>query len=145
MAASPGFLFHGTNCKNVQSICDKGILRGTRASCSKYSKICGFSDDCTGNVSLAVDKQDARFFCVANKEDYRKPEPQCIIKVRTDKLDPELLMFRELFGKESHEVKYYDDIPVEAIENIQVRSHERQANGVYKWVTKVRKCPVGEF
>jgi hypothetical protein len=140
-----GYLYHGTPCKNVRSICEQGILKGTRSSCSKYSRESGFAEDCVGNVSLAVDKQDARFFCVATKECYSKLEPQCIIKVRTDKLDHKKIEFRDLFGKNSGEAKYYDDVPVEAIENVQVRSRTKQADGTIKWVTKVRKCPVNDF
>jgi hypothetical protein len=140
-----GFLYHGTPCKNVRSICEQGILKGTKERCSRISKESGFVQDCVGNVSLAVDKGDARFFCVANKECYSKPEPQCIIKVRTSKLDLNKLDFRDLFGKNSAEAQYYDDVPVEAIENVQVRSRTKQADGSIKWVTKVRKCPVGDF
>ena len=144
-----GYLYHGTPCKNVRSICEQGILRGTKERCSKITKEAGlgqsFVSDCIGNVSLAVDKQDARFFCVANKECYSKPEPQCIIKVRTDRLDQGKMEFRDMFGKASAEVQYYDDVPVEAIANVQVRSRTKQEGGTTKWVTKVHKCPVGEL
>ena len=127
----PEYLYHGTDCSNISSICEKGILTGSYKTCNPYSEETGtgqsFVEDCIGNVSMAVDPKDAIFFIVANRksrEEFLKP--QCILKVRTDKLDTDRLLFRELFNKENGEAKLFRDVPPEAIEGIQIRTFEQK-------------------
>jgi len=131
MKKLPEFLYHGTDCANIPSICKKGILTGRYDTCTPYTKRAGlgqsFVEDCIGNVSMAVDPKDAIFFIVANrntKEEFLKP--QCILKVRTEKLDTNRLLFRELFDKPNAEAKLFRDVPPEAIEGIQIRTFEQK-------------------
>jgi len=129
MKKLPEYLYHGTECSNVPSICSKGILTGTYDTCNPYTKTAGlgqsFADDCIGNVSMATNPKDAIFFIVANRnsrEEYLKP--QCILKVRTEKLDTSRLLFRDLFAKRNAEAKLFRDVPPEAIEGILVRTFD---------------------
>jgi hypothetical protein len=147
MGSLPAFLYHGTDCKNVESICENGLYMGSYETCNPYTKETGvgtsFVEDCIGNVSLAVDEKDAIFFIVANaktQEEFLRP--QCIIKVRTSLLNENKLMFRELFGKPLKEAKYWSDIDPGAIEEVKVRTFETSKKGKLKAIERIEHCKV---
>lgn len=145
----PEFLYHGTDCKNVRSICENGLYVGSYKTCNPYTKASStgesYVEDCIGNVSLAVDEKDAIFFIVANatnQEEFLRP--QCIIKVDTSKLTDYKLMFRDMFGKPYKEAKYWADVPPEAIEEVKIRLFETDKKGELKAIERIQRCPIEE-
>jgi len=132
MKKLPEFLYHGTDCKNVESICEHGIRPGNYETCNPYSRAdttgASHVDDCLGNVSMAVKESDAIFFIVANRGMEGWNKPQCIFKIRTSKLPKEKLFFRDLSGTKLGEAKLMDrnGVPPLAIEGYKVREfHEK--------------------
>jgi len=133
----PRFLYHGTPSKNVESICEYGLRRGTPETCGVESIRGGFDKDCIGNVSLAVHEKDAFFFALAqgDKKDFEKP--QAVVKVDTSKFDTTTCIggYR-LFENENGEVWCKDmDIPPTAVSRI----HLRQLKN-HKLVHQYRTC-----
>lgn len=143
----PEFLYHGTDCKNIDSICEKGIMPGSYDTCNPYTKADGLGkshvEDCIGTVSLAVDMKDAIFFIVANrrtKEEF--DQPQCILKIKTNKLDTNKLFFRNLFHEDLGEAKLLWDVPPEAIEGYLVRTFDWKVKGDDKVKEEWKRCPL---
>lgn len=151
MKKLPRYLYHGTECKNVRSICEKGLHVGTYKTCNPYTEETGlgqsFVEDCIGNVSMATKENDAIFFIVANrktKEEWQAP--QCIFQIDTTRLDEDKLFFRDLMSTKLGEAKYFDDVPMKAITSFKVRSFDKDKKGKTIVVEKEHYCPYdGEF
>lgn len=137
----PKKLYLGTSPKNASSICRYGLLVGTVATCSPLSERKGFDWDCIGNVSLAVDKKDAILF--ASSSQPRNPgevPSQLIVEIDTDKLQKEKMVPRSLFGKRNKGVKYYDNVPKDAISKLILREFVKDSKGKLQVVTKSGSC-----
>jgi hypothetical protein len=135
MEQVPLVLWHGTDCQNIASICQRGLSPGTPETCNPYTKNTSmgqsFVSDCVGNVSMAVDMKDAVFFVVANASDRKSfLKPQCLIRVDSYKLDQSKLFFRELFGKRNKEAKYFGVVPPEAFSGYLERSFTEEGKKV---------------
>jgi hypothetical protein len=148
MRELPEFLYHGTDCKNVESICDRGILPGNWKTCNPYTKKTtlgqSFVQDCLGNVSMAKKERDAIFFVVANRETREEHLlPQCIFKIRTSMLPQERLMFRDLFSTKNGEAKLVGNriVQPEAIEGYKMRTFSEGKKGL-KVTEEFRRCKV---
>lgn len=140
----PEFLYHGTDCKNVESICEKGIMPGSYETCNIYTKEDSLGkshvEDCMGNVSMAVDMKDAIFFIVANRKTREELAlPQCIFKIRTSRLPRERLAFRDLFREDLGEAKLYYEVPPLALDGYLVRSFTEE-KGKLKVKEEWKKC-----
>lgn len=126
------WLYHGTSLEKLPLICKAGLKVGSYESCNIYVKERGFLEDCIGNISLAVSEKDAVFFAaVACHPHMKKGEPfptQAIIRIDSSKLDPYRMVKRDLFDKKDREVKYFKDIPLEAIESILLREFRKGGN-----------------
>lgn len=147
MLALPPILYHGTECTNVDSICEKGILVGTPETCNPHSKEDSLGgshiEDCIGNVSMATDPKDAVFFVVASRKSREEfLRPQCIFEVRTMFLDHEKLLFRELMDKPLSEAKYYGRIPPAALVGYLERSFTEDEKGRLKVKEEFKYCPL---
>jgi len=151
MKKLPEFLYHGTECKNVESICKEGIRPGTYETCNPYTKktLMGdsFVEDCIGNVSMATDMRDAIFFIVANRNTAEEHmRPQCILKIRTSELPQERLFFRDLLSTKMGEAKLVErrghpsGVPPTAIEGYMERTFIKGKKGLdvkEEW----KRCP----
>ena len=121
--------YHGSDIKNLNSICKKGLKRGDAChvgDISVHDPIIG-SDrvyDCIGNVSLSRDRKDAMFFAASHGRDPRESKGQVIFEIRPRSLDIDSMFFRDIFGKKNKEVKYLRDIPPEAITRVFVRKFD---------------------
>ena len=122
-------MYHGTDIKNIDTICKDGLKRGDAChvgDISLHDPLIG-SDriyDCIGNVSFAIDRKDAIFFASAHGRDPRASGGQVIFEVDPRKLNVDDMFFRDIFGKKNKEVKYVRDVPVEAITRIFVRKFD---------------------
>jgi hypothetical protein len=122
-------LYHGTDIKNLLSICEKGLLRGTAESVgyiSAHDPLIG-SDrifDCIGNVSMSREQKDAIFFACGYGKNPKESKGQVIFEVDTRKLNIEDLYLRDCFGKKNCEAKYLSDIPKEAINRVFIRKFD---------------------
>lgn len=119
-------LYHGTDIKNLLSICEKGLLRGTASDVgyiSAHDPIIG-SDrifDCVGNISMSRERKDAIFFACGYGRNPKESKGQVIFEINPRKLNAKDLFFRDFFGKENNEAKYLRDIPLDAITNVFIR------------------------
>lgn len=119
-------LYHGTDIKNLLSICEKGLLRGTASDVgyiSVHDPLIG-SDrifDCIGNISMSRERKDAIFFACGYGRSPIESKGQVIFEINPRKLNAKDLFFRDCFGKENNEAKYLRDIPLDAITNVFIR------------------------
>lgn len=118
-------LYHGTIIENTAKICKEGLKRGTcdRIGFVSREDPMGLdrTDDCIGIVNLSKNRKDAIFFACGWKELARDDPGQAIFEVDASKLNKNMMMFRNMFGKPWAEVKYFLDVPPEAIKNVFIR------------------------
>lgn len=145
----PEFLYHGTDCKNVHSICEEGIRPGTYETCNPYtvktSTGQSFRDDCLDNVSMAKKESDAIFFIVANRDTREEMfQPQCIFKIWTNDLPKERLFYRDLFGKKNGEAKLFGrmGVPPEAIAGYHKREFVHDEKGEMQVKDSWESCAI---
>jgi len=142
----PEFLYHGTDCKNIESICENGLHMGRYETCNPYSVKTAlgqsFTEDCIGNVSMATKEKDAIFFIVVNRnteEEHRLP--QCILKIRTSLLPHDKLFFRDLMSTKMGEAKLFSDVSPMAIDSYKMREFEEK-KGHLKVKESIHRCKV---
>jgi hypothetical protein len=142
----PPYLYHGTLAKNMSGICKEGILKGTAERCSAFSKSDGFVEDCIGNVSMAKDKKHALYFATIQSygafSEKRFPT-QAIFQIDTSRLDPDLFIVRDMYGKKNAEYKYVGDVPNTAVASVELRKFMKDSKGGMCVIEQRMPCMTG--
>ena len=128
----PAVLYHGTTMERLEKIRKDGLIVSRPELMGKYTSEVGFGSD-IGNVSLAVREKDAIMFSSMANDIYMVPgglpAPMALIRIDTSKLDESKITFSSLFGKRNAEVKYWGNIPPEAIADVKIRTFTWQGEG----------------
>lgn len=136
--------YHGTRLENATTIMRDGIKRTTYETVQEYTIKDEHAADAIGNVSMARYETDAILFTAMGWIERAEkgvagqiPESQAIFEVNPHYLDRDKMFFRDLFGRPYGELKYFDDIPPEAIMGVKVRKFYRDEKGKLKEIEKV--------
>jgi hypothetical protein len=120
--------YHGTIIENAAKICKEGLKRGTPERMGYVSREDPLGvdrfDDCVRIVNFSRNRKDAIFFACAWREMKRGEPGQAIFEVDANKLDKNMMLFRNMFGKPWAEVKYFLDVPPDAIKNVFIRKFD---------------------
>jgi len=121
-------LYHGTIIENTAKICRDGLKRGTKERIGYVSREDPMgldrTDDCVNIVNLSKNKKDAIFFACAWRKTISGEPGQAIIEIDANKLNKNMMLFRNMFGRPWAEVKYFLDVPPDAIKNVFIRKFD---------------------
>ena len=115
------FWYHGTTIEKAKKIIKEGLKVGKPVSYVTQTQ--GFASPLTSlPVSLAKREKDAVFFASGSEHFIKEKIPtQAILKIDISRLKKDLMEYSEMFERKNAELRYFDDIPPEAIKEVLLR------------------------